>query len=78
MQTHLYRYECRMMVGRYHEIVLMNVYILLKATSTKSPLPVLYVEGDIDDPIEDMAMSKRSGRYYRRYPWKRQNTRSRT
>lgn len=78
MQTNLYRYECRMMVGRYHEIVLMNVYILLKATSTKSPLPVLYVEGDIDDPIEDMAMNKRSGRYYRRYPWKRQNTRSRT
>ncbi|XP_055305748.1 uncharacterized protein LOC129570234 isoform X2 [Sitodiplosis mosellana] len=52
---------------------------LLEATSTKSPLPVLYVEGEVDDPVDDdLPMNKRSGRYYRRYPWKRQNTRSRT
>ncbi|XP_031632254.1 uncharacterized protein LOC116346381 [Contarinia nasturtii] len=51
---------------------------LLEVTSAKSPLPIVYIEDDIDEPMDDMLMNKRSGRYYRRYPWKRQNTRSRT
>lgn len=60
------------------KIALINVCSLIKGTSTKSPLPILYVEGDAEEPADEMLMSKRSGRYYRRYPWKRQNTRSRT
>lgn len=60
-------------------IALINKYLLyLQGTAAKAPLPVLYVEGEIDEPVDEMLMNKRSGRYYRRYPWKRQNTRSRT
>lgn len=51
----------------------------LKDPSSRAPLPLVYVEGDGNDPVDEFgAVNKRSGRYYRRYPWKRQNTRSRT
>lgn len=55
------------------------LYILIKGTSAQNPLPIVYVEGDANEPnIDELMLNKRSGRYYRRYPWKRQNTRSRT
>lgn len=50
-------------------------------------LPIVYVEDDEEDSDDeddddelnvDFYLSKRSGRYYRRYPWKRQNSRSRS
>lgn len=52
--------------------------LTLKASSSMNPLPIVYVEDEVEEPIEDYLMKKRSGRYYRRYPWKRQNTRSKT
>lgn len=70
---------------RSDESVAMKSAILLKlleGTSAQAPLPILYVEdegGDADEPnVDELTVDKRSGRYYRRYPWKRQNTRSRT
>lgn len=39
------------------------------------PLPVLYVEEEKQET--PYGLDKRSGRYYRRYPWKRQNQRFR-
>lgn len=45
-------------------------------------MPLLYEEdepNEAPEPLDSgMQPDKRSGRYYRRYPWKRQNTRYRT
>ncbi|KAJ6649289.1 hypothetical protein Bhyg_04523 [Pseudolycoriella hygida] len=53
---------------------------LLEKTTIDSPLPLLYVENQPSEANEDETFysnEKRSGRYYRRYPWKRQNSRHR-
>lgn len=59
----------------------LKAYMLLKmlAEQKNGPIPVLYVEPLLQpNAVATSAdMEKRSGRYYRRYPWKRQNTRYR-
>ncbi|GAB0096801.1 uncharacterized protein DMENIID0001_123690 [Sergentomyia squamirostris] len=63
------------------ETALKYAYLLqLLQEPTRDPLPVIYVESEqvTDNDYHDDVMDKRSGRYYRRYPWKRQNTRYRT
>ncbi|XP_059616717.1 uncharacterized protein LOC132261768 isoform X2 [Phlebotomus argentipes] len=63
------------------EIALKYAYLIqLLQEPTRDPLPVIYVESEqvADDDYHDDVMEKRSGRYYRRYPWKRQNNRYRT
>lgn len=67
---------------RLNNIQLIVILIVLsKEPSTRSPLPIVYVEDDVEVPLDDYyqyGVNKRAGRYYRRYPWKRQNSRSRT
>ncbi|XP_055685544.1 uncharacterized protein LOC129791407 [Lutzomyia longipalpis] len=66
---------------REEETALKYAYLIqLLQEPTRDPLPVIYVESEqvADDDYHDDVMDKRSGRYYRRYPWKRQNTRYRT
>lgn len=57
------------------------LFKLLDEGTDEAPMPVVYVEHFKDDALQyfpEMGQaSKRSGRYYRRYPWKRQNTRYR-
>lgn len=55
----------------------MKYKILLKLLDDKTGMmPLIYLN---DDDVEQTANgNKRSGRYYQRYPWKRQNTRYRT
>lgn len=59
-----------------------------QSSADGEPMPLVYVEDEPDEAPEPMYSAvdngiavqpdKRSGRYYRRYPWKRQNTRYRT
>ncbi|XP_055712174.1 uncharacterized protein LOC129807140 isoform X2 [Phlebotomus papatasi] len=66
---------------REEEIALKYAYLIqLLQEPARDPLPVIYMESEqvADDDYHDEIMDKRSGRYYRRYPWKRQNTRYRT
>lgn len=61
------------------DIAIKSAYLLKLLQSVNGPLPVVYVEEPQDDLLIDGAgVDKRSGRYYRRYPWKRQNSRNRT
>lgn len=60
-------------------------HFYFKDLPEQSTLPLIYVEGDEIEPDDDMDetdtnyfLKKRSGRYYRRYPWKRQGSRSRS
>jgi hypothetical protein len=60
-----------------------NLLLKLLEELPEGPLPVVYIE-DANEVTSDDDFdltpnnNKRSGRYYRRYPWKRQNSRSRT
>lgn len=49
-----------------------------KESAAYAPLPLVYVEDGGSELTDGYELNKRSGRYYRRYPWKRQNARSRT
>lgn len=64
-----------------HQHVQIFVYfIFIQKSAMGSPLPLLYVENQPTDAIENDTLyptEKRSGRYYRRYPWKRQNNKYR-
>lgn len=56
------------------------LFKLLDEGTDEAPMPVVYVEHLKEDAMQSLPSgqaSKRSGRYYRRYPWKRQNTRYR-
>ena len=67
------------------EDIELKSHLLLKLLEDmpEGPLPVVYIEdaseaSSGDDLDLTSNNNKRSGRYYRRYPWKRQNARSRS
>lgn len=53
---------------------------IFQKSTMGSTLPLIYVENQPTEAIDNDSLyptEKRSGRYYRRYPWKRQNNKHR-